>query len=180
MQLIAADARRKRPGRQPVRLERPRLRRQHDPLVEVSVFVVSDDRRAFRHEAAHATEVAGSAALSSAVVRGGRAQRDSTPLRLDLAPASLDQAATAATLLGRPRRYRPWRPGDASHPVLDRSKAPSCRFLELSRLMLKLRTDLVFAQPGPITDQRVHRGMSAAGGRRHGELVAAIRRFGLR
>ena len=38
-------------------MQRPLLRRQHDLLVEVSVAVVSDHRRAFRHEAAHATEM---------------------------------------------------------------------------------------------------------------------------
>ena len=43
--------------RQPVGLERPRLRSQHDPLIEVPVAVVGDDGRAFRHEGAYPTQM---------------------------------------------------------------------------------------------------------------------------
>jgi hypothetical protein len=41
------------------------LRRQDDPLVEISVFVVGDDGRAFRHETTHATEMIEVVALDS-------------------------------------------------------------------------------------------------------------------
>jgi len=56
---VAGTCRRKWPGRQPVGLERPRLRRQNDPLVEVSIFVVGDDGCTFRYETTHATQMIG-------------------------------------------------------------------------------------------------------------------------
>jgi hypothetical protein len=48
---------RKRPLRQSVELQRPLLRRQHNPLIEVAVAVVGDHRCAFRHEGANATQM---------------------------------------------------------------------------------------------------------------------------
>ena len=53
----ARCGRSERPLRQAIGQQRPRLRRQHDLLIEGAVFVVGDDGCAFRHVAANAAQM---------------------------------------------------------------------------------------------------------------------------
>ena len=53
----SGSRRRERPLREPVELERSLLRGEDDPLIEVSIAIVGDDGRAFRHESAYATQM---------------------------------------------------------------------------------------------------------------------------